>query len=59
MASQAATADIEDILFSVVGFHLLLVMTAITIDIRAATAVARAALPIRIAVVHWERMVRN
>ena len=59
MARQAATSDIGDILLSVLAFHLLLVMTAITIDIRAATAVARAALPIRIAVVHWERMVRN
>ena len=59
MTSQAATSDIEDILFSVMGFHRLLVMAAITIDICAATAMARAALPTRAAVIHREGMVRN
>jgi len=59
VARQAATGDIEDILLSVVGFHLLLVMAAITIDICRATAVALAALPTCAAVVHRERMIGN
>ena len=59
MASQAATSDIEDILLSVVGFHLLLVMAAITINRCGAATMARAALPTRAAVVHREGMVRN
>ena len=59
MASQAATSDIEDILLSVVGFHLLLVMAAITINRCGAATMARAALPTRAAVIHREGMVRN
>ena len=59
MASQAAASDIGNILLGVVGFHLLLVMAAITIDICAAATVTLAALPSRITVVHRERMVRD
>jgi hypothetical protein len=59
MARQAATGNIRDILLGVLAFHSLLVMAAITIDIRAATAMAGAALPMCVSVVHWKRMVRD
>jgi hypothetical protein len=59
MARQATTGDIGDILLGVLAFHSLLVMAAITVDIRAATIMAGAALPTCVAVVHWKRMVRD
>jgi hypothetical protein len=57
MACQAATSNIKDILLAVLVFHRLLVMTAVTIDVCAATAMALAALPTSASMIHREGVV--